>query len=107
MNIRWLCIISGILLLLAIPTGWPYGFYQFLRWTIFISSILIAYDFYKSRLSIWTFVFGATAVLFNPIAPIYLSKETWIILDFIGAILFFTAAYLKKCVRYKSKPLTK
>ena len=96
MNIKWLCLISGGLLLLAIPTGWPYGFYILLRWAIFISSIVVAYGFYKSKITAWTFIFGAVAFLFNPIAPIYLSKQTWVTLDFIGAVFFFLAAYSNK-----------
>lgn len=96
MNIKGLCIASGIILLLAIPTGWPYGYYILLRWTIFITSIIVAWNFYKSEVSAWAFIFGAVAFLFNPIAPIYQSKSTWVIFDFIGAVLFFLAAYSTK-----------
>lgn len=96
MNVRSLCIISGVLLLLAIPTWWPSGFYILLRWAIFISSIVVAYGFYKSKIMAWTFIFGAIAFLFNPVAPVYLGKSTWVIFDFIGAILFFLAGFSKK-----------
>lgn len=96
MNLKKLCIGSGILLLLAIPTGWPYDFYILLRWVIFIISIIVAYGFYNSKLSAWAFIFGGIAFLFNPIAPIYLNKQTWVVLDFIGATLFFLAAYSDK-----------
>lgn len=93
MNIKWLAIISGVLLVLAIPTGWPYGYYIFLRWVIFISSIIIANGFYKSGLIAWVFIFGALAFLFNPILPIYLRKASWVGIDLVAAILFFLAAY--------------
>ncbi|MBP8961087.1 hypothetical protein KBG31_02600 [Patescibacteria group bacterium] len=94
MNIRWLCIVSSVLLLLAIPSGWwPYGYYILLRWVIFISSIISALGFYKSKLTAWAFIFGAIAFLFNPIAPIYLSKTCWVSIDLISAVLFFLAAY--------------
>lgn len=93
MNIKSLCIISGALLLLAIPTWLPSDFYIFLRWTIFISSIIVAYRFYKSKITAWAFIFGAVAFLFNPIAPMYLGKSTWVIFDFIGAVLFFLAGF--------------
>lgn len=95
-NIKGTCIISGILLILAIPTGWPYNFYVLLRWFIFASSVIVAYGFYKSKLTAWIFIFGGLAFLFNPIVPIYLNKTAWIPLDFIGAILFFLAAYSYK-----------
>lgn len=93
MNIRWPAIISGILLVLAIPTGWPYGYYIFLRWVIFISSIALANGFYKSGLTAWVFTFGALAFLFNPIVPIHLNKSSWVAIDLVAAMLFFVSAY--------------
>ena len=96
MNIKLLCIASGVLLLLAIPSIWPYDFYILLRWFISISSIIVAYGFYKSKLTGWTFVFGAIAFLFNPLIPIYLNKSSWVGIDLICAILFFLAAYSVK-----------
>src|SRR5687767_7539042 len=93
MNIRNTCIVAGILLVLAIPTGWPYGYYILLRWIISIIAAIVAYEFYKSHLQAWTFVFGSITFLFNPIIPVYLSKSTWVLIDLIAAILFFVAAY--------------
>lgn len=96
MNIKWLSIASGILLILAIPPFWPYGYYVFLRWAIFISSIVIANGFYKSGLKAWVFIFGALAFLFNPIVPIYLNKSSWVAIDLVAAILFFLSAHSAK-----------
>lgn len=93
MNIRWLAIISGVLLILAIPSGlWPYGYYILLRWVVSISAIILAYNYYNSKLTAWTLVFGGIAFLFNPIFPIYLDKQTWVIIDLIVAIIFFIAS---------------
>ena len=91
MNIKWLCIASSILLLLGIPAGWPYSYYILLRWVILLSSAAVAYSFYNLKLQGWALVFVAVAILFNPIMPFYLSKSEWVILDFIGACLFFIA----------------
>lgn len=97
MNIKWLAIISGMLLILAIPTGfWPYDYYILLRWVIFISSIIIANGFYKSGMPPWVFVFGAVAFLFNPIVPIYLDKASWVGVDLVVAMFFFISAYSVK-----------
>ncbi|HLE49041.1 MAG TPA: DUF6804 family protein [Patescibacteria group bacterium] len=93
MNIKLISYISGILLILAIPSGlWPYGYYIFLRWVIFTTSIAIAYGFNKSGLNGWMLVFGAIAFLFNPILPVYLDKSTWVGIDLISAVLFFVAS---------------
>ena len=93
MSIRWLSVVSGVLLILAIPSGWLYGYYVFLRWAIFVSAIVVANGFHKAKLMAWVFVFGALAFLFNPIVPIYLNKASWVGIDLVAAMLFFIAAY--------------
>lgn len=92
MNIKWLCIASGVFLLLAIPSGWPYDFYILLRWIIFITSLIVAIGFHKSDLNGWMMVFGGVVFLFNPIIPIHLAKSSWVLIDFVSAILFFIAS---------------
>lgn len=96
MNLKWLCTLSGIMLFLAIPSGWPYGFYQLLRLLIFASSAIVSWGFYKSHITSWAFIFGGIAFLFNPLIPIHLDKQSWVPIDFISAILFFIAAYSVK-----------
>jgi hypothetical protein len=84
-----LSIISGVMLLLAIPSMWPYGYYQLLRWVVSISGAFNAYQIYKSKLNGWMVVMVATAILFNPISPITMSKGTWVLIDVIVAIIMF------------------
>jgi len=91
MKIKWICITSGIILLLAIPSGWAYDFYILLRWIIFITSLIVANGFYKSKLNNWMLVFGGIAFLFNPIVPVHLTKSSWVLIDFVAAVLFFLA----------------
>ena len=88
MNIKLLCIASGIILLLGI-LNWPYGYYVFLRLAICASSAIVAYHFYNSKKSFWALIFGGLVLLFNPFIPVYLNKSLWIIIDFIVAALFF------------------
>lgn len=87
--LKSLSILAGILLLLGIPTGWPYSYYVMLRIIIFISAIIIAVNFYPSK---WEFIYALIACLFNPIFPIYLNKTAWVPIDFIAAILYLTTA---------------
>jgi len=88
---KWLCIIAGVLLLLGIPTGWPYAYYTLLRWAICILAAIVAYRFYETKSTSWTVVFAVIAVLFNPIAPIILTKGIWVIIDLITAVLFIVS----------------
>lgn len=91
-----ICIVCGILLILAIPSWWSYGFYTLLRWIICAASVYVAYDFYKSKLTGWVLVFGFIAFIFNPLFSVYLNKSSWVGIDFISSILFIIAAFSSK-----------
>ncbi len=95
MSLKKPSIIAGILLLLAIPPVWPYGYYIFLRWVIFAISFLIAYRLSKIDLNYWVLAFGVIAFLFNPIFPIYLSKSIWVVIDLVSAFIFFKVGTIK------------
>ena len=41
-------------------------------------------------------VFALVAILFNPLAPVYLSRETWQPIDIAVAVLFLAAIPLVK-----------
>ncbi|MFH1402282.1 MAG: DUF6804 family protein [Patescibacteria group bacterium] len=98
-NLRWgivknisekPAIIVSILLLLAL-FPWVYGYYIILRWAVSLVAIYYILGFYSRAkvfdFKIWLLV--ATAVLFNPLAPIFLqSKIVWGIIDVIVASFF-------------------
>lgn len=79
------------MLLLAIPAIWPYGYFQILRWVVASVALYNAYISYELKKSQWMFIMIAIAILFNPIAPIFLQKQTWVILDLITSILMFVS----------------
>ena len=84
-------IILSILILFGAIAEWPYGYYTLLRWITCIASILIAFQAFEKNIDWAKVVFIIIAILFNPLAPIYLSRSTWIPLDVITAILFIFA----------------
>jgi len=85
--------ISVIMLLLAIPTFWPYGYYILLRWMITISAVFLLSLAYEQKETFWLFSMGIIAILFNPIIPVYFDKETWVVIDFIVAIMFLVSIF--------------
>lgn len=93
---KWLCIISGALLVLGIPSGLSYSYYIFLRWFVFLASLTVAFKFYRVKITAWTLIFTGVAFLFNPLFPIYLTKTNWIAIDLISAILFLLAGFSVK-----------
>ena len=86
-----LAIIAGVMLLLATPSGlWPYAYYQILRWVVMVAGLVCAYQAHKENKTSWAWIMGITAVVFNPIAPIYLDKVLWSIIDSVAAVLMFS-----------------
>jgi len=81
-------IILAIFILLGAIAEWPYGYYIFLRWVTCISSILVVLQAFEKNIDWAKVVFIIIAILFNPLAPIYLSRSIWIPLDIVTAILF-------------------
>jgi predicted membrane protein len=70
---------------------WPYGYYTLLRWITCITSILVVLKAFEKNIDWAKVVFIVIAILFNPLAPIYLSQSAWIPLDVITAFLFIFA----------------
>lgn len=75
-----LCLFWGLL-----PN--PYAFYMFLRVIVCSVSGYTAYRYGQDDLTASAWLFGTVAVLYNPIVPIYLSREIWMPIDLLTAIL--------------------
>ena len=76
----------GVLLVGLAPM--PYGFYSFARLTVCLTAALVSFNDYNSGHQKWV-VFLGIAVLFNPLAPIYLNRSIWIVIDLATIGLFF------------------
>jgi len=87
MNFKTVRLIAAGILVLAIA-DLPYGYYTLLRIVICILAGFTAYIAFESDNKPWAWIFGAIAILFNPIIPIYFDKEIWGFLDAIVAIIF-------------------
>jgi len=88
-----LLVLAGIMLLLAIPPMWPYAYYQVMRIVVCIAAVYGAYTAFQTDRTGWVWVLGTVVILFNPIAPIHLDKEAWVLPDLIGALIMFVAAF--------------
>jgi hypothetical protein len=60
-------------------------FYTLLRWVCCAAFAYSAVAAFRMKRVSWTWIFGILAALFNPIAPVYLQRSTWQIIDW-GAI---------------------
>ena len=64
----------------------PYGYYTFLKIVACALFGALAYYAHKQADTFLAVVAGLFIVLFNPLIPVYLSKDIWIVIDVIGAI---------------------
>ena len=79
------------MLILAILGSWPYRFYQVLRTVICLTAIFLALLARKQRRDSWFWIFVAITAAFNPFVPLYLGRETWVLIDLISLALFLIA----------------
>ena len=66
----------------------PIGYYTALRWVVTIAAILTAYVAFVSNRQPWpatAWGYVGVAILFNPLAPVYLSRGTWLPIDLVAA----------------------
>lgn len=86
----WLPGVLVVSILLGALGHWPYAYYQFTRLAVpgvGVWFIVQAVD--RRRWVI--FPVAAAALVFNPIAPLYLQRETWQVLDVAAAAVFAVA----------------
>ena len=75
---------------------WEIEYYTFLRILVSAGAILVITSL-KQKQFLWIITFILIAILFNPIAPIYLYKKLyWIPIDIISGILFLLITFLKQ-----------
>lgn len=69
----------------------PYGYFILLRWITCGVSAYYAYLSYSLKRIPWTWLFGIIAIMFNPIAPIHLERQTWVYFDVSAGIIFLVS----------------
>lgn len=83
----WIFPIILIILFFVSVFDLPYVFYTLLRVFVFIISLLFAFCCYCCDDKIAVVISAIIAIIWNPIMPVYLDKETWVILDVIALII--------------------
>ena len=88
-------LIPGFLLIAAPIISFPYGFYTFLRLSISISAGFIIYLRNKKikKIDTISIIFAVIVILYNPIIPIHLTREIWMPINFISAVVYFYGFY--------------
>ena len=87
---RVVIILAAILLLLGIAPV-PYGYYVFLRIVttgVFVWGAVVLFQ-RKSPILPWVFI--VLAIIFNPIIQVFFSREIWIGIDLVSAIILLAS----------------
>ena len=81
---------TALLILALLP--WLYGYYTLLRLVVSLVSALLAFTQWKhdDAVSGWTVALAVTALLYNPVITIHLTREIWSILNLATAALFIS-----------------
>lgn len=99
--LKTISITLGVLLSLAI-FPFPYGYYSFLRLAVFVGGSFLSYQLYQHKSVGWAVVLACIAILFNPLIPVYLTREIWLPIDLICAVLFFvTSQQINEVIKEK------
>lgn len=64
----------------------PYGFYQLIRFIALIGFAILAYKAHQKNKKTEMIIYGALALLFQPIFKITLGRTLWNIIDVVVAI---------------------
>lgn len=93
-GLRLVALGCGALLFIAL-LKLPIGYYTLLRIAVTIGALLLLYHYWKRNgVDLWVILFGAVAILFNPIIPIYLGdRSLWLPFNLAGGLLFVIAAF--------------
>lgn len=81
---HWTRLLAVVMLVLA-PASWPYGYYNLLRLLVCVVASYGAWLAAERDSWGWVWVLGALGLLFNPIVPVYLSRDTWAVVDLAAA----------------------
>jgi len=92
---NWIRLLIIILMLGAFADN-PYSYYQFLRWVTAIASFYLAYVTYNHNRTGWAWTFAIMGILFNPIVPFYLERETWQFFNLLVAVIYFVSLFKLK-----------
>lgn len=87
-------IVLAVLLFLCLAKM-PYGYYQFVRFAGLIGFAILAYQANQQNKQTEMIVYGALALLFQPLFKIALGRELWNIADVIVGIGLTVSIFIK------------
>jgi hypothetical protein len=97
-------IIAIVLLIWALDEH-PYGYYTLLRFAVCGVSAYSVYFAIKIKNEGWAWTFGVIAILFNPIIPVHLDRQTWKLIDVGVAIVFLISLFSLRKIKSENNDI--
>lgn len=85
--------VGAAVLLAAAIFPWPYGYYQALRLIVFASGIYCGIEAKSAGEEKLAYGLWITALVFNPVFPVHLTREIWMPINLAGSALFAFTSY--------------
>ncbi len=98
------CLIAAAMLLVALAPSNPSGYYVLLRWVVCPVAVFLAYRAWTRRSPGWGVPPIVVAVLFNPLLPIWSTREFWGPVDTMSAIALAGYAVVRLPIRAQESP---
>lgn len=86
--------IAGVMLLWALNPENPYGYYILLRWVCCGTFAYLALKAHSQGKEGWVWLLGVTAVIYNPIIRIHLTREIWSVINIATVIPTVLSIYV-------------
>jgi RsiW-degrading membrane proteinase PrsW (M82 family) len=71
-----------------------YGYFTLLRFVVCLVTAYCAVLTHSQKDEEWTWIFGAIAVLFNPIMPLHMNRQIWIVIDVLVAAVLIVSMFI-------------
>ena len=100
---NWFKIVAIIVLIGALG-HYPYAYYQMTRWVVSIAALYAAYHYHQGGRNFAALILACLGILFNPIAPFYLTRNTWQYFDALAAAIFAMALFYPEAAKHTDLP---
>lgn len=87
--IIYICVAMLFIAALPVPV---YGYYVLLKIVVTTVFGYAAYITFSKGKNILPWLFGLVAVAFNPVIPVHLSKEAWVVIDIAAGIFLLVSS---------------
>jgi hypothetical protein len=86
-------VVASVMLLWALNSSNPYGYYVLLRWVCCGVFAYLAFQAFERQRYGWVWILGMTAGIYNPIVPVHLTREIWSVINVITIAIAFATVF--------------